>query len=99
MGKWKAFQATKTAAIELYDLTKDPAESTDIAAQNPKVVQQIEQILAKSRTEATTPPTDPRIWEKYREDNKRLGMRSFPPERQTPPRPYRSLAGKTAIRN
>ena len=72
MGKWKAFQATKTAAIELYDLTKDPAESTDIAAQNPKVVQQIEQILAKSRTEATTPPTDPRIWEKYREDNKRL---------------------------
>jgi hypothetical protein len=72
MGKWKAYQATKTANIELYDLTKDPAESTDIAAQNPKVVHQIEQILAKSRTEATTPPTDPRIWEKYREDNKRL---------------------------
>ena len=47
-------------------------ESTDIAAQNPKVVQQIEQILAKSRTEAATPPTDPRIWEKYREDTKRL---------------------------
>ena len=72
MGKWKAYQATKTANIELYDLTKDPAESTDIAAQNPAVVLQIDQILAKSRTEAATPPTDPRIWGKYREDNKRL---------------------------
>jgi hypothetical protein len=29
-------------------------------------------LLAKSRTEASTPPTDPRIWERYREDNKRL---------------------------
>jgi hypothetical protein len=36
------------------------------------VIHQIEQILAKSHTKATTPPTPPRIWEKYREDNKRL---------------------------
>jgi arylsulfatase A len=36
MDKWKAYQATKTASIELYDLSKDPAESTDIAVQNPK---------------------------------------------------------------
>ena len=73
MGQWKAFQATKTAPIELFNLAADPAESTDVAAANPGIVRQIEKILASARTETATPKAvDPRIWEKYKEDNLKL---------------------------
>jgi arylsulfatase A len=72
MGKWKAFRASAGAPVELYDLTADPAESRDVAGEHPDVVRRIEKVLAGARTEAKTPPADPRIWEKYKEDNARL---------------------------
>ena len=73
MGPWKAFQATKTAPIELFNLSSDPAESTDVASANPDIVKTIEKILATARTETATPKSpDPRIWEKYKEDNLKL---------------------------
>jgi arylsulfatase A-like enzyme len=72
MGQWKAFQATKTAPIELFNLATDPAEATDVAAAHPGVVKQIEKILASARTEAAIPTADPRIWEKYKLDNSKL---------------------------
>ena len=79
MGEWKAFQAAVGAPVELYHLPTDPAEAKDVAAANPAVVKKVEQILASARTEAATPPTDPRIWDKYREDNKKLdALLGFP---------------------
>ena len=79
MGEWKAFQAAAGAPVELYHLPTDPAEAKDVAAANPAVVKKVEQILASARTETATPPTDPRIWDKYREDNKKLdALLGFP---------------------
>lgn len=72
MGQWKAFQAAVGAPVELYDLASDPAEARDVAAGHPEVVKKVEKILAEARTEVTIPPVDPRVREKYIEDNKRL---------------------------
>ena len=73
MGPWKAFQATKTAPIELFNLSSDPAESTDVASAHPDIVKTIEKILTTARTETATPKAvDLRIWEKYKEDNLKL---------------------------
>jgi len=44
MGKWKAVRPTEGAPIELYDLSKDIAETTDVAAANPAVMKKIEAI-------------------------------------------------------
>jgi arylsulfatase A-like enzyme len=72
LGNWKAFQATKSAPIELFNLATDPAETTDVAAAHPEIVRRIEQILQTARTEAEPRSPDPRIWEKYKLDNARL---------------------------
>jgi arylsulfatase A-like enzyme len=38
MGKWKAVQQSPKSAIELYDLSSDLGETTDVAKANPEVV-------------------------------------------------------------
>ena len=55
VGNWKAIRtnlhpapaakAAEPATFELYDLAKDPAETTDVAAQNPAVVAKLTAIL------------------------------------------------------
>ena len=72
MGEWKAYQAAAGAPIELYNLATDPAESKDVAAAHSDVIRKVVKIFAQVRVDAVTPPTDPRIWEKYKEDNKKL---------------------------
>lgn len=72
MGEWKAYQAAVGAPVEIYNLRLDPAETHDVAAAQPDVVKRAEKIFASARVEAETPKTDPRIWEKYKEDNLRL---------------------------
>lgn len=51
MGKWKAVKSNmkknKNAPWEIYDLSVDENETTDIAAQHPELVQLFEQILKK----------------------------------------------------
>jgi arylsulfatase A len=37
-------------SIELYDLHADPAETTDIAAEHPAVVAEIDRIMREQRT-------------------------------------------------
>ena len=41
-----------SGALELYDLSTDPAETTDVAAANPEVVKRIENLMRTSRTES-----------------------------------------------
>ena len=62
VGNWKAIRtnlnpppaATNQApgAIELYDLTSDPAESRDVAAQHPEVVARLATILREQHVPA-----------------------------------------------
>ena len=49
---WKAVRLKPSANIELYDLATDIAEKKDVAAENPKVVAQMEDIIKTARTES-----------------------------------------------
>ncbi|MGV3504769.1 MAG: arylsulfatase [Adhaeribacter sp.] len=49
LGRWKGVRHDPAGKMELYDLQADLAETKDVAAANPRVVQQIEQLLAKAR--------------------------------------------------
>jgi arylsulfatase A len=72
MESWKAHRAAPDEPLELYDLKGDPAETTDVAAEHPESVAKIEAIMAGSRVEIEIPKPDPRVWEKYREDLRKL---------------------------
>lgn len=47
LGKWKAVRLKRGGKIELYDVSVDPWESKNIAAQHPDVVAQMEQGMAR----------------------------------------------------
>jgi len=50
-GDWKAVRNAPSALIELYDLGKDPAESTDLAGEHPELVAKAEGLLKTARIE------------------------------------------------
>lgn len=52
MGDWKAIRKRPGAKLELYDIRQDPAERTDVAAQQPEIVARIEEYLKSARTES-----------------------------------------------
>ena len=52
MGKWKAIRFGTKEPLELYDLSEDRAETTDIAANHTEVVKKIESIMATARTDS-----------------------------------------------
>lgn len=56
MGDWKAVRLKKDAPLELYNLTSDPAETTNVAAEHPDVVARIETYLMTARTESALFP-------------------------------------------
>ena len=56
MGDWKAIRKRPGVALELYDLRRDPAERTDVAAEHPEIVQRIERYLKTARSESKTWP-------------------------------------------
>jgi len=55
-GKWKAVRYNVSinpdSPLELYDLTFDPSESTNIAAQHPEVVAKLDVLIKSARTES-----------------------------------------------
>lgn len=71
-GSWKGYQESEDAPVELYDLKTDRGETKNVAAAHPDVVNRMTGIMRTARVDVTPPQPDPRIWEKYREDNKRL---------------------------
>jgi arylsulfatase A len=52
MGAWKAARLTKDAPLELYNLDRDPAEATNVAADNPNIIARIETYLKTARTDS-----------------------------------------------
>lgn len=60
-GDWKGVRNGVDNALELYDLAKDPGETTDLAAKHPEVVRQ----LLSYMDEALTPSPDYPIGEIY----------------------------------
>jgi len=50
MGNWKAVRPKFDAPLELYDLARDVGETTNVAAQNPQVMERIEAYLKTART-------------------------------------------------
>src|SRR5439155_24088844 len=51
MGNWKALRQTADGPIELYDLTTDIGEKTDLAAKQPAIVERVTKLMARQRTE------------------------------------------------
>jgi arylsulfatase A-like enzyme len=51
MGDWKAVRLKPGAPLELYNLDKDVAETTNVAAAHPEIVAKIESYLETARTE------------------------------------------------
>jgi len=51
-GQWKAVRHGLTGPIELYDLSADLGETTDVASANPEVAARMEALFTASRTES-----------------------------------------------
>jgi len=59
-GRWKGIRMERiNAPIELYDLKRDVAEKTNVAAENPKVIARIARYLATARTDSADWPIKP----------------------------------------
>jgi len=60
MGNWKAVKRnidmTPQGSTELYDLTSDIGETTDIASQHPEIVKRMEEIMKEAHTPSETFP-------------------------------------------
>jgi arylsulfatase A-like enzyme len=52
MGNWKAVRNAPKAPLELYDLSKDLAETNDVAREHPDIVKKMDQYLASARTDS-----------------------------------------------
>ena len=52
LGHWKAIRSKIGEALELYDLSKDISETSNIAKQQPEVIEKIETYLKTARTES-----------------------------------------------
>lgn len=56
MGNWKGIRKEikkGNMKVELYDLSKDPAEQNDISADHPDIIKKMEDIMVKEHTSAT----------------------------------------------
>ncbi len=58
-GDWKAVRAGGSATVELYNLKTDRGETTNVAAQHPDVVAQMQTIMQSAHTESPNWPLQP----------------------------------------
>jgi arylsulfatase A-like enzyme len=56
MGDWKGVRVGKNAPLELYHLKRDPSETKNVAAEYPRVVARIEELMKSARTESEDYP-------------------------------------------
>ncbi|MEN3944175.1 arylsulfatase [Prosthecobacter sp. SYSU 5D2] len=57
-GDWKAYRAAPNKPIELYDLSKDIGEASDLASKMPEKVAELEKLMQESRTDSPEFPLD-----------------------------------------
>ena len=57
-GDWKAYRAAPQKPIQLYDLSKDIGETTDLASQMPEKVAELEKLMRESRTDSPEFPLE-----------------------------------------
>ena len=57
-GQWKVVRSDTEAPVELYDLTADPTESTDVSASHPDVVERLLGEMDSARTPSAFFPLD-----------------------------------------
>jgi arylsulfatase A-like enzyme len=62
MGAWKAVRPNAAAATELYNLERDPAESHNVAGEEPTLVRKMDGLLKTSRTEPRPHNTGAMQW-------------------------------------
>ncbi|TWI65421.1 arylsulfatase A-like enzyme [Pseudoduganella lurida] len=55
-GKWKAVRLKRNGALELYDLSVDPKESRNVAAQHPEIVAKIAEGMAREHVASVEYP-------------------------------------------
>ncbi|HEX7262064.1 MAG TPA: arylsulfatase, partial [Luteolibacter sp.] len=59
-GDWKAVKNGPNAAIELYDLSTDPSESRNLAAEKPEIVAKADEWMKRSRVDDPNWPMQPK---------------------------------------
>ncbi|WBS01114.1 arylsulfatase [Pseudoduganella sp. SL102] len=58
-GKWKALRMKRGGPLELYDLSRDPKESTNVAGQHPDIVKRMADGMAREHVASTEYPDPP----------------------------------------
>lgn len=56
MNEWKAYRKGTEEPLLLYNVLKDPQEASDVASEQPKIVDRIEKIMAKEHVESAFYP-------------------------------------------
>jgi arylsulfatase A-like enzyme len=56
--RWKIIQRAKDNSVELYDLRQDPGEARNLALRQPRMVKNLQNVLARSRTDTPDWPTN-----------------------------------------
>ena len=56
LGNWKALRLGRESAIQLYDLSRDIGETTDVSQEHPEIVRKVEEILATAATPSARYP-------------------------------------------
>lgn len=62
MGQWKAVKPKAAAAIELYDLSRDPSETTDLAGKHPDLVARAAAYMQQAHSEPRPHDTGSARW-------------------------------------
>ena len=62
MGNWKAVRVSPSSPLQLYDLGTDPAESNDLAAVKPDLVQRAQDLMKAARAEPRPHNTGSMKW-------------------------------------
>jgi len=59
-GDWKVVRQRPAAPLQLFDLSRDPAEAIDVAAEHPDVIARLTADIRRSRTPSAWFPLDPK---------------------------------------